>query len=112
MRNQLTTRLRKIEEHMGMKDDNTKRKVIVVAPGETKEEAFLREGLDPKNHPGVDIIVVHLMKPGDAVTSLDTTATERKYSALGLPFSNTPKCGSDLTPGWPWRPQNRLFLPR
>jgi hypothetical protein len=77
MKEHLLRRLKRIEEHREVQQEIGERKLIVIQVGETREHALLREGVNPKN-PGVDSILVHLVEPGEAVTSLDTPATERK----------------------------------
>ena len=68
MKEQLLRRLKKIEEHPILEREKRKRKLIIIQVGETREHALLREGLNPDN-PGVDLILVQLVAPGERVTS-------------------------------------------
>ena len=68
MKEQLLRRIKKIEGHPEMQQNSRKRKLIVIQVGETREHALLREGLNPDN-PGVDLILVQLVAPGERVTS-------------------------------------------
>ena len=60
-----------------MKPESRERKLIILDVGETREQALLREGVNPDN-PGVDLILIQLVAPGEKITSRDTTATERR----------------------------------
>ena len=76
MKEHLLRRLKRIEEHREVQQEIGERKLIVIQVGETREQALLREGVNPDN-PGVDLILIQLVAPGEKITSRDTTATER-----------------------------------
>ena len=60
MNEQLTRRIKRLEEHPGIRTDIREHKLIVVGVGESEHEALLREGLNPKD-PGVDLILIQVV---------------------------------------------------
>ena len=93
MKEHLSRRMKKIEEYPGMKRNSREVKVIFINEGESEEAAFLREGVNPKNHSDVDVIVIRFVSPGDVVTP---------------PLSDKAKDTSDLGPGSPRMAQDRI----
>ena len=61
----LLRRVKKIEEHPAIKQESRQRKVVFINADETRDEAFIRQGVNPKD-PGVDLIIVHFVKSPNA----------------------------------------------
>ena len=68
MNEHLTRRMKKVEELSGVKMGK-QHKVIIIKNGESKEQACAQEGFDP-NDPDVKVIRIHLVAPGERVTSV------------------------------------------
>lgn len=62
MNEQLTRRIKRLEEHPGIRTDIREHKLIVVGVGESEQQAILREGLNP-NDPGLDLIYIRVVAP-------------------------------------------------
>ena len=61
MKEHLSRRMKKIEEHPGMKQNSREVKVVFVQVDETKDEALIRQGINPED-PGVDLIIVRFVR--------------------------------------------------
>lgn len=61
----LLRRVKKIEEHPEMQQESRERKVVFINADETRDEAFIRQGVNPKD-PGVDLFIVQFVKSPNA----------------------------------------------
>ena len=57
----LLRRVKKIEEHPEMMQESRQRKLVFINADETRDEAFIRQGVNSKD-PGVDLIIVEFVR--------------------------------------------------